>query len=489
MNNSMIYIFENISINTPIIYLTISDHDTNENGRVSVKLSALDSIIKLEKINNNTYILLTNILFDREDKSSHSFSLTIYDHGKPSHSLINKFDLYLIDINDCFPYFDINTNYLFNINENNKENFILHTIQTFDLDLNDHITLYLKFLNEKDKNLFKINQQNQLLIIKSLDYEDQSFYNFTLIAEDLVGHRTSIPINIYLNDLNDNPVKFRTNFTQLKLQENQPIGIFFGQIQAEDKDKNDKILYEIHPNDLNSIQSLIELNPNGSLYTKKRFYQKEISKFQFHIIANDSLYTDLILIEILIDNKSILKIPSPYCLIGNRNETIRIQLEAYKNVSFFIQNVSKDLTLYPNGTLIIKSNLKKYSFDIYLYDENSFLIFHNFILLIQSQCETNFFIQFNQQIIFIGLICFIIFIMIIWFYFQQQTQNKSLDKKTNLTSSFSSLVFSSSSPQFTPMIIISSSIHEQTTKSSSLSNSSSSTYIKMSHSFEDVLVQ
>ncbi len=105
-----------------------------------------------------------------------------------------------------------------------------------------------------------------MIITKSLDYEYQSLYNFILIAEDSVKHRTSIPITIHLNDLNDNPVKFSTNFTRLRIQENRPIGTFFGQIQAEDKDKNDKIIYQIHPNDFNHIQNLIELNSNGRLY-------------------------------------------------------------------------------------------------------------------------------------------------------------------------------------------------------------------------------
>jgi hypothetical protein len=292
-----------------------------------------------------------------------------------------------------------------------------------------------------------------------------------------------MPVSIHLNDLNDNPVNFLKNFTQFKIQDNQPSGTFLSQIQAEDKDKNDKIIYQIHPDDFDHTQNLIELNSNGRLYTKKRFHREEITKFQFHIIANDSLYTDLLLIEIIIDDKPILKTPSPYCLNENRNETIRIELEAYKNVSFFIPNSSEDLILYSNGTLIIKSNLKKYSFDIYLHDENSFSIFENFIILIQSDCRN------NQQIIFICFIGFTILIIIICFYFQQQIQKKNLDKKSSVSSSLNdTFIFSSPSPQFTAMTLVSSSTHELTNKSSSLSNSSSSTYIKMSQSFEDEII-
>jgi hypothetical protein len=461
-------------------------------------------------MNDNTYILLSNVLFDREQTSFYSFSLNIYDHGEPRQSITPKFELHLIDINDCSPFFENSTNYSFHIDENNKEMFILHSIKTFDLDENDHITLSLEFNDTKQKDLFQINEQNQLLIIQSLDYEKESFYQFNLIAEDLVKHRTSIPIRIYINDLNDNPVKFSTNSTQFKIQENQPNGTFLGQIQADDKDQNTQIIYTIHPNDLNHVNNLIELNTNGSLYTKVIFDREQLGQIQFRIIANDSLYTDYISIEILIldinDNKPILKTSSPYCFILNKNENINIQLEAYDpdgNVSFSLVNPSStDLILLSNGTLMIKSILKKYSFDIYLNDnkqeESLSSIYKNFILLIahnQSECQDYSFIQLNQRVIIIGLVSFICFICFCCGW-QQQRWKKSSDIKTNLTPSFSSSLNDEiehdtlllSSPQFTAMTIISSSTHESTSKSLSLSSSSSSTYIKMSRSFEDEII-
>ncbi|CAF3447482.1 unnamed protein product [Rotaria sp. Silwood2] len=83
---------ENISINTAILYLTVSDCDIGENGYVTVELISSYSILYLEIVNINTYILMTKINFDREQKSSYSFSLKIYDHRKPSNLLINIFN-------------------------------------------------------------------------------------------------------------------------------------------------------------------------------------------------------------------------------------------------------------------------------------------------------------------------------------------------------------------------------------------------------------
>ncbi|CAF1628029.1 unnamed protein product, partial [Adineta ricciae] len=489
LGNSSINIMENIPVNTSILYLTVSDCDSGENGRVTVELISSYAFIRLQQINNNTYMFSTNALFDREEKSSHSFSVITYDHGQPSHSLVNTFRLDLMDINDCSPYFDPLMNYTFVIDENNQENFVLKTIQAFDLDENDRISWKLDFSSENEQNLFHLNDQNQLVIIKTLDYEVQSSYHFNLTAEDLVGHRTTIPIDIYLNDVNDNPGRFSTNFTQIAISYHEPPGTFLGHVQAVDKDQNSQIVYNLRPN---SMANVIELKPNGSFYTKRKFNQYE--SYQFDILANDSLYSDAIRIELLIDDRPVLKTPSPYCFPLQKSNPMRIQLEASTNVSFSIQNSSSsDVILLPNGILLVKPWIRNYSMDIYLRTTNSSTVVKNFLLRIQSECQTN---ERNRAHLVILLLCIIIIVITVTTY-QCLQRKRLLEKKINLTpSSFSSSLndtffFSSSSPQFTAMTIISSnssSTHQQTNPSSSLSSSTSSTYIKMSRSFEEEMI-
>ena len=422
------------------------------------------------------------------------------------------------------------------------QNFPLHTIKVFDPDEYDHVTLQLQ---GDYNNTFELNKQNQLIILKSLDYEKQSFYQFSILAEDKIGHKTSLPIFIHVNDLNDNPVKFPTNFLQFQFDENQANHTFIHQIQAEDKDKNDEIIYIIHPDDFNQIQNLIELNSNGSLYTKTSFDREQISKLSFRIIANDSLHTDMISIEILIldqnDNKPILNTQSPLCFILNTTDNIQIQLNASDtdendngNVSFSSRNPSStNINLLLNGTLIIPAIAQEYTFDIYLEDHGQSKVltsvYENFLLLIvanESECRNYSIIspiQLDQQtfvyfisIILISLACFTLIILTICccFYFRQrQIRIKSPVTSTkNFTPSFSSslngdaendtLLLSSPSPQFTAMTTVSTSTTTTTdstrlttftdriptNKSSSLSSSSSSTYVKMSRSFEDEML-
>ncbi|CAF3365043.1 unnamed protein product, partial [Rotaria sp. Silwood2] len=96
----------------------------------------------------------------------------------------------------------------------------------------------------------------------------------------------------------------------------------------------------------------------------------------------------IILIEILIDNFILLKQQSPYCFNLNNNRNFYIEFQTYRNVSLFLLNpsLSSDLYLFSNATLIGKSNLNKYSFDIYLEEHNVSIVVINIILLIQLKC-------------------------------------------------------------------------------------------------------
>lgn len=535
------------------MYITVSDCDSNENGRVTMRLvSTFDTMspVQLERVNNNTYALKTNMLLDREQNSFYPFTLLAYDHGQPQRSIESHFELHLIDVNDCSPIFGNSTNYSFYLDENNAENLILYTIDVYDPDVDDHVTLELKFNNGQEyNNIFQLNEKNELILLKSLDYEQQSLYQFSILAEDIVGHKESMPIYVYVNDLNDNPVKFSKKFTQFQVAENQYNVSFLGHIQADDEDINDEITYKIYSEDINKTKDLIDLKLNGSLYTLISFDHEQISSLRFRIIANDSLHTDVISIELLIldqnDNEPIITTRSPYCYIHNTtnsNENIRIQLEAFDpdegdngRISFSIVNPSSTgIVHFSNGTLIVPPLFQEYKFDVYIHDNGQLKklssVYKKFTLRIvshESECENYSIltlIQFDQRtfiyfisIVLLSLVCFItISIIICCFYcfLQQRLRRKSLKNKetTNLTPSFSSslnddaendtLLLSSPSPQFTAMTTVSISTTTTndstrlttftdripTNKSSSLSSSSSTTYVKMSHSFEDEIL-
>ena len=536
--------------------MTVSDEDTGVNGRVQVEfVSNTNDMLfaRIEKISESTYSLLINVHLDREQLPVYSFKLIASDHGQPKRSIESLFELHLIDVNDCSPVFENSTNYSFSLDENNEENSILHTIEVFDPDEHDRLTLQLIFDTDRSLNeLFKLNEQNQLIILKSLDYEKQSFYQFSIRAEDSIGHQTVMPITIRLNDLNDNPVHFTTNITWFEIEENQKNGTWLGHIQAEDADQSNSIIYSIHPDDFYRVEKFVRLNSNGSLFTQYSFDREQIEQLEFRVIANDSIHADMMSIRIRIldqnDQRPVLKSSSPWCVLFNEtnsNENIYLHFDGHDldqddngRFSFSLINPSSsDISLFSNGTLIVPARRQTYRFDLHLEDlaQSNRLssLTKNFILLVvsdQIECDnysTLYPIQLDQKtLIYLAFLivscvaCFtLVSVFICFFYYWRQRQQKQQRKKhpinneiiPNLTPSFSSslngeaendtLLLSSPSPQFTAMTTVSTStttsndstrlttfIDRTTHKSSSLSSSSSSTYVKMSRSFDDEML-
>ena len=553
--NNSIYIVENMPVGTPILYATVSDRDSGINGRVTLELLSTSAsrspFVRLEKVTDNTYSLRIDTALDREQQHlTYTFTLVASDHGQPKRSLESLFELHLIDVNDCSPTFLHASNYTFSVDENNEQNLILTTIETFDPDLQDHVTVQLQFDSKQAyEHLFKLNEKNQLLITESLDHERRSSYEFSVVAEDAAGHRTSMPIVVHVNNLNDNPVKFTSNFTRFEMEENQAYPIVLGHILAEDADQSPSLLYSVHPEDLHRVRAWIHLDRNGTLFTSTSFDREQINRIQFRAVVTDSLHTDEMSIEIVIldqnDNTPTLTSPSPFCVIHNATRTdssIRLDLEGNDpdenengEVSFSLGNPSSsDITLLPNGTLLILGKLQEYQFDVHLKDHatsnpRSSLV-RRFRLLIVSndeecqarstrspmQLDQKTFIYFTS-VALLCLACLTVFLVLVcccYFIRQQQRKRKlsSSHKATaNLTPSFSSslndeaendtLLLSSPSPQFTAMTTVSTSttsthdstrlttfIDRPTNKSSSLSSASSSTYVKMSRSFDDEML-
>ena len=540
-------------VGTPILYATVSDRDSGINGRVTMELLSTSpsrpTFVRLEKVTDNTYSLRIDTALDREQHFTYTFTLVASDHGQPKRSLETLFELHLIDVNDCSPTFLNASNYTFSLDENNEQNLILTTIETFDPDEQDHVTVQLQFDSKHAyENLFKLNEKNQLLVTESLDHERRSSYEFSVVAEDAAGHRTSMPIVVHVNNLNDNPVKFTSNFTRFEVEENQAYPTVLGHILAEDADQSPSLIYSIHPDDLYGIRAWIQLDRNGTLSTSTSLDREEISRIQFRAVVNDSLHTDEMSIEIVIldqnDNTPALKSPSPFCFLHNTtriDSSIRLDLEVddpdeHENgeVSFSLGNPSSsDVTLLPNGTLLVLGKLQEYHFDVHLKDHaksnpRSSLV-RNFRLLIVSsdeecqarsarspmQLDQRTFIYFTS-ILLLCLACLtVVLVLVCCCYYIRQQQKRKLSSShkatTNLTPSFSSslndeaendtLLLSSPSPQFTAMTTVSTSttsthdstrlttfIDRPTNKSSSLSSASSSTYVKMSRSFDDEML-
>jgi hypothetical protein len=144
----------------------------------------------------------------------------------------------------------------------------------------------LSFKLNNDAQSFLLNSQTGLITSNSrLDYEQKSFYSFSITLEPMELN-CSIPIRIQLININDNPIVFDTNSLVYNVTENNPIPFYIGRLQLIDIDRLFSFDYEFY---LQNFSSQIFIDPRtGSiiLYEKldREYHGAEI---QYKILAID----------------------------------------------------------------------------------------------------------------------------------------------------------------------------------------------------------
>ena len=186
---------------------------------------------------------------------------------------------------------------------NNGENVIKHKhlaiselseLRTIILDnilttLFDNLDAYQLLIADGDsEQTFKINENNQLLLAKRLDYEKTSEYNLTICAFNLDQFKLGNVILKIKNENNQHP-KFEKPFVYLELQRDQPFhqsvfklnAIDSDDLAGEDEISSNIVYHFFNNNAINQQQS----NNSASLI-KDANYMFRINKNQLELNVN-----------------------------------------------------------------------------------------------------------------------------------------------------------------------------------------------------------
>ncbi|XP_075399256.1 protocadherin beta-1 [Tenrec ecaudatus] len=139
-----------------------------------------------------------------------------------------------------------------------------------------------------------------LVTDKTLDREEVSGYNVTLVATDTgpPNLSTETVVEVLISDINDNPPVFQEDSYILTVRENNSPAVFIGKVHAEDLDvgENAQVTYSLLPpksGDL-SVFAYISINSdNGKLYALRTMDYEAIQDFQFVVKAIDGGFLSL----------------------------------------------------------------------------------------------------------------------------------------------------------------------------------------------------
>ncbi|KAM9318351.1 protocadherin Fat 3a isoform 2-T2 [Pholidichthys leucotaenia] len=260
------------------------DGDKGINGEVSYYLK--DDHGHFE-INRQTGSLSLKKSFE-SDLSNVEYQMVIYarDGGHPPSSSTTKFPITVV--NKAMPVFD-KSFYTVSVNED----VAVHTpILGINATSPEGQSIIYTIVDGDPSIQFGIGFDTGVIsVIHSLDYETSSLYHLTIRATDyLTGARAEVNVDVFVQDVNDNPPIFQKMSYKVVLSETAMIGTPALQVIATDKDseKNNVVRYQIFSDVHNSTDYFHIDSSSGLILTARMLDHELVQKYDFIVRATDN---------------------------------------------------------------------------------------------------------------------------------------------------------------------------------------------------------
>ncbi|KAI7801556.1 putative protocadherin alpha-8-like [Triplophysa rosa] len=287
---------------TVISLISITDKDSDVNGKVVCKIS--DNVpfeLKLS-FKENMYSLVTNAKLDRELVSHYDFTITATDLGQPPLSSIKTLKVHISDVNDNVPEFTQNPLELYII-ENNPPGASILSVSAFDKDLNENAAITYQIIRKEGAKSYmtsflNVNSDNgQIYALKSFDFETLKTFQFHVLATDsgTPSLNSNVTVNVFILDQNDNaPVilyPVRANGSAEGVEEiprNVNAGHLVTKVRAYDADigYNGWLLFSLQEVSDHSLFSLDRYT--GQIRTLRSFTETDEAQHKLVILVKDN---------------------------------------------------------------------------------------------------------------------------------------------------------------------------------------------------------
>ncbi|GFN75010.1 fat cadherin [Plakobranchus ocellatus] len=241
---------EDVTVNTMIVQVKATDADdpTTVNSKVTYSLKEEESYAGSFEIDSSSGVIRTAQLLDRETAPELRFIAVATDGGglTCSASVI----VLLKDVNDNIPVFPPGSlREAYNIKEDAKLHTLLTRVAATDADIG--INSQVRYgLNQENPKVFEIDPDTGIIsLVASLDREQNSHYELTVTAHNLIAPDLSSKATLWVDvlDVNDNPPEFERSNYLSAIEEFADIGTVVTQVQATSLDigVNADILYSL----------------------------------------------------------------------------------------------------------------------------------------------------------------------------------------------------------------------------------------------------
>ncbi|XP_031223218.1 protocadherin-11 X-linked isoform X2 [Mastomys coucha] len=284
--NGTVFLSENAPLNTKIALITVTDKDSEHNGRVTC-FTDHEVPFRLRPVFSNQFLLETAAFLDFESTKEYAIKLLAADAGKPPLNQSSTLLIKVKDENDNAPVFTQSFISL-SVPENNSPGAQLTKISATDADSgqNAEISYMLGFDAPPEFNLDR--RTGILTAVKKLDRENQEKYYFTVLAQDngIPPLMSNATVFVTVLDQNDNSPMFTHDEYNFYVPENLPKHGTVGLITVTDPDYGENSAVTLSVLDVNDQFSI---DPqSGVIKPNISFDREKQESYTFYVKAEDS---------------------------------------------------------------------------------------------------------------------------------------------------------------------------------------------------------
>ena len=302
---------ENQLPGTIVAQISVVDVDSGDNGRtecslnfatdVSTTLSANHSSTSeftLQRVHATMFTVTTAAVLDREVVDVYRMSVLCVDGGQPELDARSPLTVCVADSNDNAPAFDA-THYSASIPEDETVGTVVLRMMATDKDLqhNGEVRYHIRPSNDDDDVVRKLlavdSCDGSIKTTGALDYENQTQFDFVVIASDCGRPRLSavVPVTILVFDVNDEGPRFTKPTYEFETYENEPVGTKVGIVSVTDADSPpyDRFrLYVLNVANSLSTEDVFSVDMlTGSLVTLVPLDRELCAIYRLTIVARD----------------------------------------------------------------------------------------------------------------------------------------------------------------------------------------------------------
>uniref|UniRef100_A0A672SB00 Protocadherin 2 alpha a 15 n=1 Tax=Sinocyclocheilus grahami TaxID=75366 RepID=A0A672SB00_SINGR len=192
---------------TTVALISVSDLDSEINGRVTCSFPEDIPFKLMPSSQENTYSLVTTSSLDRETISCYDITLEAKDAGQPPLSSVKSITVQVSDVNDNSPEFSFSP-YAFYVMENNAPGKNLFSVSASDKDTGENSVVSYQIWRDGVENKYtsfiNINSENgEIYALKSFDFETVKTFQFQVVATDsgTPSLSSNVTVNVWTVDL------------------------------------------------------------------------------------------------------------------------------------------------------------------------------------------------------------------------------------------------------------------------------------------------